>query len=81
MTLELGSWLWIRKNPRQLFSRHGIFNPMKAHRTKRVLRRHADLLDFLTRAAFAVPRWLPEGEQRAQLARQAAAFWRPRRVL
>ena len=37
MTLELGSWLWIRKNPRQLFSRHGIFNPMKEHRTRRVL--------------------------------------------
>ena len=51
MTLELGSWLWIRKNPHQLFSRHGMFNPIKAHRIKRVLRRHADLLDFLTRAA------------------------------
>lgn len=34
------------KNPRQLFSRHGMFNPIKAHRIKRVLRRHADLLDF-----------------------------------
>jgi len=81
MTLELGSWLWIRKNPRQLFSRHGIFNPMKAHRTKRVLRRHADLLDFLTRAAFAAPNWLPSGEQRAHLTRLATAFWRPRRIL
>ncbi len=27
MTLEMGSWLWVKKNPRQLFSRHGIFNP------------------------------------------------------
>ena len=81
MTLELGSWLWIRKNPRQLFSRHGIFNPMKAHRTKRVLRRHADLLDFLTRAAFAAPNWLPSDERRAQLARLATVHWRPRRVL
>jgi hypothetical protein len=80
MTLELGSWLWIRKNPRQLFSRHGIFNPIKAHRIKRVLRRHADLLDFLTRAAFAAPRWLPTGERRAQLLRLATAHWRPRRV-
>ena len=80
MTLELGSWLWIRKNPRQLFSRHGIFNPIKAHRIKRVLRRHADLLDFLTRAAFAAPRWLPPEERRAQLQQLATAYWRPRRV-
>ena len=81
MTLELGSWLWIRKNPRQLFSRHGIFNPIKAHRIKRVLRRHADLLDFLTRAAFAAPRWLPATERRLQLQQLAMAYWRPRRVL
>ena len=80
MTLELGSWLWIRKNPRQLFSRHGIFNPIKAHRIKRVLRRHADLLDFLTRAAFAAPGWLPPEARRAQLQQLATAYWRPRRV-
>jgi hypothetical protein len=24
MTLELGSWLWIKKNPRQLFSRRHL---------------------------------------------------------
>lgn len=76
MTLELGSWLWIRKNPRQIFSRHGIFNPIKAHRVKRVLRRHADLLDFLARAAFAAPRWLPLDTRRAQLMQLAVAHWR-----
>ena len=81
MTLELGSWLWIRKNPLQLFSRHGIFNPIKAHRIKRVLRRHADLLDFLTRAAFAAPRWLPGAEHRGQLAQLATAHWRPGRTV
>ncbi|CAH2929990.1 MAG: FIG011155: Zinc carboxypeptidase-related protein [uncultured Paraburkholderia sp.] len=54
MTLELGSWLWIKKNPRQLFSRQGFFNPVKAHRTARVLRRHANLLDFLARGGFFV---------------------------
>jgi hypothetical protein len=80
MTLELGSWLWIRKNPRQLFSRHGIFNPIKAHRVKRVLRRQVDLLDFLGRAAFAAPRWLPRAEQRIQLQRLATACWRPMRA-
>ena len=80
MTLELGSWLWIRKNPRQLFSRHGIFNPIKAHRIKRVLRRHADLLDFLTRAAYAAPQWLPDAARRTQLQQLAIAHWRPRRM-
>ena len=79
MTLELGSWLWIRKNPRQIFSRHGIFNPIKAHRIKRVLRQHVDLLDFLTRAAFAAPRWLPQAEQRIALQQLAMAYWRPPR--
>ena len=80
MTLELGSWLWIRKNPRQIFSRHGIFNPIKARRIKRVLRRHVDLLDFLTRAAYAAPRWLPQAEQRVQLQQLAMAYWRPARA-
>lgn len=28
LTLEMGSWLWVKKNPRQVFSRHGIFNPL-----------------------------------------------------
>ncbi|MDW5443460.1 M14 family zinc carboxypeptidase [Polaromonas sp. SM01] len=79
MTLELGSWLWIRKNPRQLLSKHGIFNPIKTHRTQRVLRRHADLLDFLTRVAFAAPGWLPQAEQRERLLQQATAHWRPER--
>ena len=39
--------------------------------------RHADLLDFLTRAAFAAPRWLPTVDRRAQLAQLATARWRP----
>jgi Zinc carboxypeptidase len=80
MTLEMGSWIWIRKNPRQLFSRHGIFNPIKAHRIQRVLRRHGDLLDFLTRAAFGARRWLPHAAEREALNKQATAFWRPRRL-
>ena len=80
MTLELGSWLWIRKNPRQLFSRHGIFNPIKAHRLQRVLRRHADLLEFLPRAAFAAAQWLPQGDGRSALLREAIAHWRPGRM-
>jgi hypothetical protein len=78
MTLELGSWLWIKKNPRQLFSRAGIFNPVKAHRTKRVLRRHASFFEFLTRAAFASDRWLPQDDLRRQLLQRATEHWRSR---
>ncbi len=57
LTLELGSWLWIKKNPRQLFSGLGIFNPLLPHRTSRILRRHLLLLDFLMRAAAAPAMW------------------------
>lgn len=57
LTLELGSWLWIKKNPRQLFSVFGIFNPLLPHRTSRILRRHLLLLDFLLRAAAAPDIW------------------------
>jgi hypothetical protein len=51
----MGSWLWVKKNPRQLFSRHGIFNPLIEHRRQRVLRRHLAWLDFMTRAASGLP--------------------------
>ena len=47
-----------------------MFNPMKAHRTRRVLRRHPNFFDFLTRAAFSSHRWLPRGEFRQQVMQQ-----------
>jgi hypothetical protein len=75
LTLELGSWLWIKKNPRQIFSRQGMFNPLMQHRTARVLRRHANLFEFLTRAAYSAPRWLPEGRCRQQLLHRAIEHW------
>ena len=56
-TLEMGSWAWVRKNPRQIFSAHGPFNPMKPHRYERILRRHIFLLDFFLRAARNYKRW------------------------
>ena len=59
LTLEMGSWLWIKKNPRQAFSRLGIFNPLINHRQQRVMRRHIALLDFLARAGSGYQRWLP----------------------
>jgi hypothetical protein len=75
LTLEMGSWLWVKKNPRQLFSRLGIFNPQIAHREQRVLRRHLPLLDFSIRAAAASALWLPQGAQLEQHERSARASW------
>jgi hypothetical protein len=75
LTLEMGSWLWVKKNPRQLFSRHGIFNPLIEHRQQRVLRRHLSLLDFLGRAASGYLRWLPAGADREQHHEAALALW------
>lgn len=56
-TLEIGSWLWIRKNPIQLFSALGPFNPVKIHRHRRTMRRHLPLLDFFLRAIKHYPSW------------------------
>jgi hypothetical protein len=75
LTLEMGSWIWIRKNPRQLFSRHGIFNPLIEHREHRVLRRHLAWFDFLTRAAASHGQWRPEGRSRAHHGEQALQRW------
>lgn len=77
LTLEMGSWLWIKKNPRQLFSRKGIFNPLIEHRLQRVLRRHVTLLDFLTRAASGHRLWLPSREGREAQRAAALADWYP----
>ncbi|MFZ2269222.1 MAG: M14 family zinc carboxypeptidase [Azonexus sp.] len=75
LTLEMGSWLWVKKNPRQLFSRHGIFNPQIEHRQQRVLRRHLGWLDFLTRAACGHTLWLPQEADREQHRQAALQLW------
>jgi hypothetical protein len=75
LTLEMGSWLWIKKNPRQLFSRHGIFNPLIEHRLQRVLRQHQQFLDFLSRAASGRHLWLPDVDARPQQHAQALQTW------
>ena len=75
LTLEMGSWLWIKKNPRQLFSRYGIFNPLIRHRQQRVMRRHIALLDFFTRAASSHAEWLPTATDRESQREQALKLW------
>lgn len=78
LTLEMGSWLWVKKNPRQLFSRHGMFNPKPVHRLQRVLRGHTVLLDFLARAACGHRRWLPVGEERVRQQERVQDRWYPK---
>lgn len=75
LTLEMGSWLWVKKNPRQLFSRHGIFNPLIEHRLQRVLRRHMAWFDFLTRAACSHQHWIPSNQSRQVHRDRALAHW------
>lgn len=75
LTLEMGSWLWVKKNPRQLFSVSGMFNPLIEHREHRVLRRHVPLLEFLIHAAAGFERWLPQGDAHVWHQRQALARW------
>ncbi len=75
LTLEMGSWIWVKKNPRQLFSRQGFFNPLIEHRQQRVLRRHMAWFDFLTRAASSHRHWLPTGAARDRHHRLAMQRW------
>ncbi|MBL7714280.1 MAG: DUF2817 domain-containing protein [Bdellovibrionales bacterium] len=76
LTLEMGSWAWIKKNPLQLFSFLGPFNPIKPHRKKRILRRHLNFFDFLMRAVMNHSVWSrPSTEERGELLRAAMAHW------
>lgn len=74
-TLELGSWLWVKKNPWQLFRLPGIFNPMLPHRKQRILRQHLTFLDFLLRAAVSHARWRPPSDERQWLFESGVAYW------
>jgi hypothetical protein len=75
LTLELGSWLWVKKNPRQLLSLQGIFNPIVEHRLNRVLRRHTVWLDFLLHAAAGHENWMVKGPSRLRLQERGVARW------
>lgn len=75
LTLEMGSWRWVRKNPRQLLHRLGMFNPLVPARLARVRRHHVEWLDFLCAAALEYREWLPAGETRERHRRLALAHW------
>ena len=74
-TLEMGSWLWVRKNPRQMLDFFGFFNPVIGHRHHRVLRQHLPLLEFLTALTANAGNWLPTGPRRDALTREAIRHW------
>lgn len=76
LTLEMGSWQWLRKNPLHLFHRHGLFHPMLPHRQQRILRRHLTLFDFLFRAMLYPDVWAKlDAESQAKHQQQALRLW------
>jgi len=76
LTLEMGSWLWLRKNPRHLFSRHGFFHPLLPHRLQRVFRRHFLLFDFLHRSLLFPDKWARLDEnQKSSYEKKALGLW------
>jgi Zinc carboxypeptidase len=76
LALEMGSWVWVKKNPRQMFSLLGAFNPLLPHRRKRTLRRHIILFDFLHRAVLSSRLWatLPPDEKH-RFEKEALGLW------
>jgi len=76
LTLEMGSWLWVKKNPRQLFSFFSLFNPVLPHRHSRILRRHNTLFEFLMSACRAHLNWTEQdNDSRQRTAKEALAYW------
>jgi Zinc carboxypeptidase len=76
LTLEMGSWLWLRKNPTHLFSRHGLFHPLSPHRLHRVFRRHFMLFDFLHRSLLSPAKWVRlDSAQKSSYEKEAQGLW------
>ena len=75
LTLEMGSWRWIRKNPRQVLSRIGLFNPFPPERARRVERNHLDWFEFLCAATRDHGAWVPRGDARSRHQAAALAAW------
>ncbi|WP_133716788.1 M14 family zinc carboxypeptidase [Methylocaldum gracile] len=75
-TLELGSWLWVKKNWSQAFSALGVFNPRLPHRVRRTLRRHLLLFELFYRAVRSPEPWTELDEaERERLRRQGLEWW------
>ncbi len=76
LCLEMGSWLWVKKNPWQIFSSEGPFNPVKGHRLTRTLRRHNTLFEFLLRSVATPELWANLNEEKMKsMNRKAQELW------
>lgn len=76
LTLEMGSWLWIRQYPHRYLHRLDIFNPLEPLLHKRILRQHLVWFDFLLRAVASNEQWRPTAAQSRDALRQAAKrYW------
>lgn len=76
LCLEMGSWMWIKKNPWQLFSSDGPFNPLIGHRHSRTLRRHNSFFELMLRAARNPQSWAClSPEQKNKHEDQARELW------
>jgi len=75
LTLEMGSWRWVRKQPSQILSRLGIFNPLPADRLDRVRRNHLLWLGYLCRAGHTWREWLPTGDDRVRHEARGLERW------
>ncbi len=76
LTLEMGSWIWLKKRPIQALRFDGYFNPNTKHRKSRVLRRHISLMNFLLHASINYQNWLPTPEQEDNLSQFAHTLWK-----
>lgn len=76
LCLEMGSWMWVKKNPWQIFRADGPFNPLIGHRHMRTLRRHNTLMEFLIRAIATPAAWAHFSEYQEQaIHRKAQELW------
>ena len=67
LTLEMGSWIWVKKNPLQIFTKTGLFNPIKEHRLNRTFRRHRPFFDFILHSLFSSHMWTNPELSQAEL--------------
>ena len=72
LCLEMGSWMWVKKNPWQIFKAEGPFNPLIGHRHQRTLRRHNTLMEFLIRATASSEAWFDLSRKNYVEAEQSA---------
>ena len=74
LTLEIGSWRWGLRAPRQLLRAAGLFNPPAA-RLPGVLRRHAAGIEQLVQLAAAPAQWQPQAGARDHHHAEALSRW------